>query len=53
MFSAESVEAAGPLERRAASQVDEAAGVGRRSARRTGAFDGQHVRIRLPGSHDR
>ena len=47
------VEAAGALQGRAASQVDEPARVGRRPARRTGAFDGQHVRVRLPGRHDR
>ena len=47
MFSGRVLEAAGALEGRAAAQVDEAAGVGRRPARRHGAFDGQHVGPRL------
>ena len=47
------LEATGALEGRAASQVDEAAGVGRRPSGSRATFDGQHVRSRLARRHHR
>ena len=47
------LEATGALEGRAASQVDEAAGVGRRPSGPPAPFDGQHVRSCLPRPDDR
>ena len=53
MFSGESCEAAGVLQGRAASQVDETAGVGRRPTGSRATLDGQHVRSCLARRHNR
>ena len=47
------LEATGALEGRAAPQVEEASGVGRRPSGFPAAFDGEHVRPCLPRPHDR
>ena len=52
MFSVESSIAAGRLQRRPASEVDESARIGRRAARGNAMLHSQHLRARLPSCHD-
>ena len=52
MFSGESCVAAGRLQSRPASQVDESARVGRRATRSKAMFHSQHLCAGLPRCHD-